>query len=124
MKLVQRGEIYHLDRDPTQSHKQGREQAGRRFVFVLSPADHDLAIVLPVSQGITLARNQGFAVTLMEAGTRTQGVILCNQPRTVALRARRQTHRERASACRGPSADADCAVGDMKPGSASSGMPV
>ena len=84
MKLVTRGEIYHLDLDPTK----GREQAGRRFVFVLSPADDDLAIVLPISQGITLARNQGFAVTLMGAGTRTQGVIICNQPRTVALRAR------------------------------------
>ncbi len=84
MKLVKRGEIYHLDLDPTK----GREQAGRRFVFVLSPADDDLAIVLPISQGITLARNQGFAVTLMGAGTRTQGVIICNQPRTVALKAR------------------------------------
>ncbi len=84
MKLVKRGEIYHLDLDPTK----GREQAGKRFVFVLSPADDDLAIVLPISQGITLARNQGFAVTLMGAGTRTQGVIICNQPRAVALRAR------------------------------------
>lgn len=84
MKLVRRGEIYHLDLDPTK----GREQAGKRFVFVLSPADEDLAIVLPISQGITLARNQGFAVTLMGTGTRTQGVIICNQPRTVALRAR------------------------------------
>ena len=83
MKLVKRGEIYHLDLDPTK----GREQAGKRLVFVLSPADDDLAIVLPISQGITLARNQGFAVTLMGAGTRTQGVIICNQPRTVALRA-------------------------------------
>ena len=84
MKLVKRGEIHHLDLDPTK----GRQQAGRRFVFVLSPADDDLAVVLPISQGITLARNQGFAVTLMSAGTRTQGVIICNQPRTVALKAR------------------------------------
>ena len=84
MKLVKRGEIHHLSLDPTK----GREQAGRRFVFVLSPADDDLAIVLPISQGITLARNQGFGVTLMGAGTRTQGVIICNQPRTVALKAR------------------------------------
>ena len=60
MKLVKRGEIFHLDLDPTK----GREQRGQRFVFVLSPADEDLAIVLPISQGITLARNQGFAVTL------------------------------------------------------------
>lgn len=92
MKLVKRGEIYHLDLDPTK----GPEQAGRRFVFILSPADDDLAIVLPISQGITLARNQGFVVTLMGAGTRTQGVILCNQPRTVALRARRAKRIESA----------------------------
>ena len=84
MKLVKRGEIFHLDLEPTK----GREQRGKRFVFVLSPADDDLAIVLPISQGVTLARSQGFAVTMMGAGTRTQGVIICNHPRTVALKAR------------------------------------
>jgi mRNA-degrading endonuclease toxin of MazEF toxin-antitoxin module len=70
--------------DPTP----GKEQAGKRFVFVLSAADDNLAIVLPISTGITLARSQGFAVTLMGAGTRTTGVIICNQPHTVALRKR------------------------------------
>lgn len=83
-KLPKRGEIYHLDLNPVR----GKEQAGKRFVYVLSPADDNLAIVLPISTGITLARNQGFAVTLMGAGTRTSGVIICNQPRTVALRER------------------------------------
>lgn len=83
-RLPKRGEIYHLDLSPVR----GREQAGKRFVYVLSPADENLAIVLPISTGITLARNQGFAVTLMGAGTKTTGVIICNQPRTVALRER------------------------------------
>jgi mRNA-degrading endonuclease toxin of MazEF toxin-antitoxin module len=83
-RLSKRGEIYHLDLNPVR----GREPAGRRFVYVLSPADENLAIVLPISTGITLARNQGFAVTLMGAGTKTTGVIICNQPRTVALRGR------------------------------------
>ena len=83
-KLPCRGEIYHMDLDPTR----GKEQAGKRFVFVLSAADDNLAIVLPISTGITLARSQGFAVTLMGAGTRATGVIICNQPRTVALRER------------------------------------
>lgn len=83
-RLPKRGEIHHLDLNPVR----GREQAGRRFVYVLSPADENLAIVLPISTGITLARNQGFAVTLMGAGTKTTGVIICNQPRTVALRER------------------------------------
>lgn len=82
--LPKRGEIYHLDLDPTR----GKEQAGKRFVYVLSPADENLAIVLPISTGVTLARNQGFAVTLMGSGTRTTGVVICNQPRTVALRER------------------------------------
>jgi len=82
--LSKRGEIYHLDINPTR----GKEQAGKRFVYVLSPADDNLAIVLPISTGVTLARSQGFAVTLMGAGARTTGVIICNQPRTVALRER------------------------------------
>ena len=83
-KLPKRGEIYHLDLNPVR----GKEQAGRRFVYVLSPADENLAIVLPISSGITLARSQGFTVTLMGAGTKTTGVIICNQSRTVALRER------------------------------------
>ena len=82
--LPKRGEIYHLDLNPTR----GKEQAGKRFVYILSPADDNLAIVLPISTGVTLARSQGFAVTLMGAGARTTGVIICNQPRTVALRER------------------------------------
>lgn len=83
-RLPKRGEIYHLDLNPVR----GKEQAGRRFVYLLSPADENLAIVLPISTDITLARSQGFAVTLMGAGTKTTGVIICNQPRTVALRER------------------------------------
>ena len=84
MKLVKRGEIFHLDLEPAK----GREQHRKRFVFGLSPADDDLAIVLPISQGFTLASSQGFAVTMMGAGTTIQGVVICNQPRTVALKAR------------------------------------
>jgi len=82
--LSRRGEVYQLDLNPTLGH----EQSGKRFVYVLSPADENLAIVLPIRTGVTLARHQGFAVTLMGAGTRTTGVIICNQPRAVALRER------------------------------------
>jgi mRNA interferase ChpB len=77
-----RGDIFHLDLEPTK----GKEQRGRRFVFVVSPTEHNkrgLAIVLPISQGHTLARSSGFACTLMGAGTRTQGVVICDQPRTL-----------------------------------------
>src|SRR3990170_2300002 len=77
-----RGDIYLIDLEPTK----GKEQRGRRYVFVVSPAEHNkrgLAIVLPISQGHTLARSGGFACTLMGAGTRTQGVVICDQPRTL-----------------------------------------
>lgn len=60
-------------------------------MFVLSPAEHNkhgLVIVLPVSQGQTLARSTGFACTLMGAGTQTQGVVICDQPRTLDFSAR------------------------------------
>ena len=82
-----RGDIYHIDLDPTK----GREQRGRRFIYILSPAEHNkrgLAIALPISQGQTLARSTGYACTLMGAGTRTQGVVICDQPRTLDLSAR------------------------------------
>jgi mRNA interferase ChpB len=81
-RIPERGDIYHIDLDPVR----GREQRGRRYVFVLSPKEFNqrgLAIALPVSQGETLARSTGFASTLMGTGARTQGVIVCDQPRTL-----------------------------------------
>ena len=83
-KLPQRGEIWMVDLNPVKGH----EQAGTRPVFVLSAADLTLTIVLPISQGITLARSQGFVTSLMGVGLKTQGVVICNQPRTVSLRDR------------------------------------
>jgi len=86
-RVPARGDIYHIDLDPTK----GKEQRGRRFVYVLSPAEHNrrgLVIVLPVSQGVTLARSTGFAASLTGTGLNTQGVNICDQPRTVDLAAR------------------------------------
>ena len=80
----QRGDIWLVDLNPGK----GREQAGTRPVFALSRADDTLAIVLPISQSITLARSQGFAVSLTGSGLQTQGVVICNQSRTLALRER------------------------------------
>src|SRR3990172_177476 len=82
-----RGDIYHLDLEPTR----GKEQRGRRHVFVVSPAQHNrrgLVIALPISQGYALARSAGFASTLMGAGTGTQGGVVCDQPRTLDFSAR------------------------------------
>jgi mRNA interferase ChpB len=93
-KLPARGDIWMVDLNPTK----GREQAGVRPVFVVSAADETLAIVLPISQGITLARSAGFAASLMGSGLQTQGVVICNQPRTVALRERNGRKLESAPA--------------------------
>ena len=45
-------------------------------------------MIIPITQGGGFARHAGFAVTLSGAGTQTQGVMLCNQIRTVDLEAR------------------------------------
>lgn len=72
--------------DPAEGH----EQQGCRPVLVVSAeAFNRLArvpIVLPISRGGRLARTAGFAVRL--AGTRTQGVVRCDQPRALDLEAR------------------------------------
>ncbi|WP_252090246.1 type II toxin-antitoxin system ChpB family toxin [Pseudomonas sp. MWU13-3659] len=90
MKRVKfaRGDIVQVNLDPTV----GREQQGAaRPALVLTPAAFNtsgLAVIAPISQGGDFARHAGFAVTLSGAGTQTQGVMLCNQIRTVDLEAR------------------------------------
>ena len=86
-RTPERGDIYHIDLEPSR----GKEQRGKRYVFVVSPAEHNrrgLVIALPVSQGQTLARSTGFACTMMGAGTQTQGVVICDQPRTLDFHVR------------------------------------
>ena len=84
---MDRGEIWHVDLDPTKGH----EQRGKRFVLIVSPAAFNrrgLPVVLPVTTVGNVARNTGFAVSLMGAGTATTGVVQCDQPRTIDMRAR------------------------------------
>jgi mRNA-degrading endonuclease toxin of MazEF toxin-antitoxin module len=45
-------------------------------------------IVLPVTSGRNFARTAGFAVPLAGAGSKTTGVVRCDQPRALDLRAR------------------------------------
>ena len=45
-------------------------------------------IVVPVTTGGNFARLRGFAVPLDRAGTRTTGVIRCDQPRALDFGAR------------------------------------
>ncbi len=85
---MERGDIWHMDLDPTA----GREQQGKRFVFIVSPRKFNQVtqapVVLPITTGGDFARSKGFAVSLTGAGTRAVGVIRCDQPRAVDLKAR------------------------------------
>jgi mRNA interferase ChpB len=83
-----RGDILELSLDPTKGH----EIRGTRPVLVLSADTFNkasgLLLVAPITQGGNAARETGFSVTLMGSGTRTQGVVLCDQTRTIDARAR------------------------------------
>ena len=46
-------------------------------------------IVVPITSGGNFARTAGFAVSLDSAGTRTKGVVRCDQPRPIDLSARK-----------------------------------
>ena len=85
---MERGDIYHVDLNPIQ----GREQAGPRYVLIVSPKAFNILgtpLVCPITQGGDFARRTGYAVSLTGAGTQTQGVILCNQARVLDLQARK-----------------------------------
>jgi mRNA-degrading endonuclease toxin of MazEF toxin-antitoxin module len=91
--LIERGDIYVVELDPTSGH----EQRGRRPVIIVTPgAFNELGVqlVAPVTSGGAFARHRGFAVPLV--GTKTTGVILCNQLRTLDLEARKGRFVERA----------------------------
>ena len=45
-------------------------------------------VVLPITGGGNFARTAGFAVPLTGAGTKTTGVVRCDQPRALDLVAR------------------------------------
>ena len=86
---MKRGDIYLVSLDPTQGH----EQQGTRPVLVVSPDAFNaltrVPIVVPITSGAAFARSAGFTVSLSGAGTRTTGVIRCDQPRPLDLAARR-----------------------------------
>ena len=85
---MQRGEIWIVSLDSIAGH----EQRGTRPVVIVSPAAFNeltrAPIVLPITTGGNFARRRGFAVSLEGAGTRTTGVIRCDQPRVLDLAAR------------------------------------
>lgn len=85
---MERGDIYLVSLDPTSGH----EQQGTRPVLVVSATAFNqltrTPIVLPITSGGNFARTAGFAVSLEGAGTKTIGVVRCDQPRAIDLRAR------------------------------------
>ncbi len=85
---MERGDIYLVSLDPTSGH----EQRGTRPVLIVSPEAFNrltkTPIVVPISNGGNFARTAGFAVPLAEAGTKTTGVVRCDQPRALDLGSR------------------------------------
>jgi mRNA-degrading endonuclease toxin of MazEF toxin-antitoxin module len=85
---VERGDIYLVSLDPAEGH----EQRGKRPVLLVSPGRFNrftgVPVVLPITSGGGFARMAGFAVSLSGAGTKTTGVVRCDQPRALDLKAR------------------------------------
>ena len=92
---MERGDIFDVGLEPTK----GREQRGRRPVLVVTTKEfnqHNAPIVCPITGGGESVRLKGFAVSLSGTGLKTDGVVLCNQPRTLDISARRGKRIERA----------------------------
>jgi mRNA-degrading endonuclease toxin of MazEF toxin-antitoxin module len=85
---MKRGDIWLVGLDPAHGH----EQKGRRPVLIVSPEAFNrvtkVPVILPITSGGNFARSAGFAVTLAGAGTKTTGIVRCDQPRAVDLSAR------------------------------------
>ncbi len=88
MPTPERGDIWQVNLDPIS----GKEQRGTRPVLVVTRSALNasgLTVICPISQGALQSRFAGFAASLLGTGSITQGVVMCNQPRTVDLVARR-----------------------------------
>jgi len=94
--LPSRGDIVHLDFDPSSGH----EMKGPHYGLVLSGKvfnQQGLAMICPISQGAAAAaRSYGTVVTLTGTGTDTQGAVYCHQLKALDWRARNVRHKETA----------------------------
>ena len=83
---MERGDIYLVSLDPTSGH----EQQGTRPVLIVSASAFNrltkTPVVVPITTGGHFARTAGFAVPL--DGTKTTGVVRCDQPRAIDLGSR------------------------------------
>jgi mRNA-degrading endonuclease toxin of MazEF toxin-antitoxin module len=95
--VPRRGDLVRLSFDPTSGH----EQQGLRPALILSPEAFNrfgLALALPITRGGGFARGRAWTVPLTGLGLATDGVVLCNQARTLDWQARRAVFIETAPA--------------------------
>ncbi|MCE2571854.1 type II toxin-antitoxin system ChpB family toxin [Motilimonas eburnea] len=89
MAVYERGDIVRACLNPTA----GNEMQGEmRPCLVISPKAFNrlgLTLIAPITQGGNYSRFKGFSITLMGAGTETQGVVLVNGIRSIDLNARK-----------------------------------
>lgn len=96
--VPKRGDIIHLQFDPAS----GREMKGAHYALVVSAQAFNargLVMACPISQGAASdARTHGTVVSLMGAGTDTQGMVHCHQLKALDWRARQARHKESVDA--------------------------
>ena len=95
--VPRRGDVVRLDFDPASGH----EQQGTRPALILSPVAFNrfgMALACPITRGGAFARGKAWTVPLAGAGLATDGVVLCNQVRTVDWQTRRAALIETATA--------------------------
>ena len=92
-----RGDIVHLEFDPAS----GSEMNGPHFGLVVSGKlfnARGLAMICPISQGqAATARTHGTVVSLMGAGTDTQGAVHCHQLKALDWRVRKVRFKEKVA---------------------------
>ena len=89
--MIERGEIWFVDLEPTAGTEIRGGRAGERPVLVLSNGTHNRhfpVLAAPISRGGDSARTAGFSVPLTGLGLKTDGVALAHQIRAIDLRAR------------------------------------
>lgn len=67
--------------------------------MIVTTADfnqHNLPIICPITGGGAGTRLKGFAVSLMNTGMKTDGVVICSQPRVLDVKARGGRYVERS----------------------------
>jgi mRNA interferase ChpB len=94
MAVFERGDIVIVDLEPVVGYEIGKA----RPALVLTTKEFNRmgdVLVAPISQGADFSRHQGFAVSLMGTGCKTQGVALVNKMRILDLVARKAKKIER-----------------------------